>query len=307
MPANDSVRHNLDFLTVNSQNSFDSVEPILKWVGGKRSLLEELNKVIPEPAPGGTYFEPFLGAGAVLLSRTGSYGLVGYDTNEELIDTYLTVKSQHKKLISRLKTHEEKHSKEYFYEVRGWDRLDTWKKTGKLERSARMIFLNKTCFNGLYRVNLKGEFNVPFGDYANPLIVDEYRIDELSRFLKSKLPDGSSRVTVRKADYTFVESQAKQGDVVYFDPPYDPLSKSSSFTGYSSQGFDEFDQERLFILASTLVKKGVTVVMSNSSTKRIKELCIKYGFKASSVPISRKLAAKSSSRKPIKELIITHE
>lgn len=167
-----------------------------------------------------------------------------------------------------------------------------------------MIFLNKTCFNGLYRVNSSGKFNVPFGNYARPVIADEAKILAMSKFMKSKLSSGENRVSIRHGDYSDVKFIAKSGDVVYFDPPYDPLSKSSSFTGYSAKGFDLFDQEALFILASELVKNKVQVVISNSSTNQIKDLCIKYGFTWKEVVTSRKLAAKVSSRKPLKELVI---
>jgi DNA adenine methylase len=200
--------------------------------------------------------------------------------------------------------HAEKHNKEYFYEVRNWDRLKDWSSKNKIERAARMIFLNKTCFNGLYRVNSSGKFNVPFGNYARPVIADEAKILAMSKFMKSKLSSGENRVSIRHGDYSDVKFIAKSGDVVYFDPPYDPLSKSSSFTGYSAKGFDLFDQEALFILASELVKNKVQVVISNSSTNQIKDLCIKYGFTWKEVVTSRKLAAKVSSRKPLKELVI---
>ena len=298
------VCHNLDFVLVSSEKLFESVEPILKWVGGKRSLLSELNEIIPEPALGGTYYEPFLGAGAVLFSRSGNYNLVGFDTNRELIDTYNTIRLHPRKLLELLEVHSENHSKEYFYEVRNWDRLDDWGSRKKIERAARMIFLNKTCFNGMYRVNSSGKFNVPFGNYARPVIADEAKIDAMSKFLKSKLASGETRVSILHGDYSDVRLVAEPGDVVYFDPPYDPLSKSSSFTGYSAKGFDFFDQEKLFILASGLVKNKVKVVISNSDTKQIKDLCIKYGFTWKEVVTSRKLAAKATSRKPIKELVI---
>ena len=306
MPAINYVRHNLDFVVVSSEKTFPPVEPILKWVGGKRSLLAELNKVIPDPNPGGTYFEPFLGAGAVLFSRTGSFKLVGYDTNKELVDTYSTVKNNLDELLTLLEEHAQRHSKEYFYEIRAWDRQGNWLSRTKIQRSARMIFLNKSCFNGMYRVNSEGKFNVPFGNYAKPIIADQLRLTEMSKFLKRKLPSRHARVSISNSDYTKVLQVAKEGDVVYFDPPYDPISASSSFTAYSKEGFDEFDQRNLFVLASKLVEIGVRVVMSNSASTGIKKLCDEFGFDYQEVSISRKLAAKSSSRKPIKELIITH-
>jgi DNA adenine methylase len=279
--------------------------PILKWVGGKRSLLKEIDQLLPEPKRDGTYFEPFLGAGAVLFSRVGEYKLVGSDTNSELVNLYSVIKKSPEKLIAELETYP--NDKDFFYQLRNMDRVDGWKSVSELKKAARILYLNKTCFNGLYRVNSRGEFNVPFGNYRRPNIVDSERIFNLSSMLNEKLQNQENRIAIHEEDFSDVLKKAVEGDVVYFDPPYDPVSETSSFTGYSSLGFGSFDQKRLRDICVALVTENrAKVVVSNSATEQIQNLYSEPGlFNLKKVSAARSVAAKSSSRTPAQEFLIT--
>lgn len=269
-----------------------TAKPFIKWVGGKRRLLPQLRERIPVTM--GRYHEPFLGGGALffdLQSDGLANGAYLSDSNRWLIDTYKAVKFNPKEVLRRLDGHAKAHSKERYYHVRGWNPADM----DLFARAARFIYLNKTCFNGLYRVNKKNKFNVPMGRYANPNICDEEAIMAAS--------DALQGVYLSFAHYD-VSNMALSGDVVYFDPPYVPVNKTSDFVGYTRDGFTLQDQEHLRDLARDLKRRGVTVILSNSDTQKVRELYAD-GFDLEVVTIGRSINSKPGQRGKVGELIIT--
>jgi DNA adenine methylase len=272
-------------------------QPFIKWVGGKRGLLKQLLPLFPKEFK--NYHEPFLGGGAVFFEL---YSL-GYlkdkkiylsDINFELINTYSVVKNNPIDLISNLEIYKEKHSKDFYYEMRALDREDGFLKTSELERATRFIYLNKTCFNGLYRVNKKGYFNTPIGSYKNPNIADKDIILSASSALQNAVITNQSFVKV-------IENSNKD-DLVYFDPPYYPLNATSSFTAYDSNCFLEDAQFELFEVFDTLSDKEVKVLHSNSDTDFIKDLYGKYNINL--VIANRFINSKSNGRGKINEVLI---
>ncbi|NPA03382.1 MAG: DNA adenine methylase [Epsilonproteobacteria bacterium] len=269
------------------------VKPFLKWVGGKRNLLPQLLPLTPKKF--NTYFEPFLGGGALFfelynLGRIKKAYL--FDKNEELINSYLVVKESPQELLKLLKEFQQHHSKKFYYDIRAWDRKKRLK--DPLVRAARFIYLNKTCFNGLYRVNKQGFFNVPLGRYKNPKIFDEENILLASLALQ--------QATLKVADFSKVLSLANKQDFIYFDPPYYPLNKTSNFTSYTSENFLEKEQRRLFDLFVNLSKKGVRLMESNSNTPFIKELY--HSFFIHTVFTSRAINSNPNKRGKISEVVI---
>ncbi len=272
-------------------------QPFIKWVGGKRGLLKQLLPLFPKEFK--NYHEPFLGGGAVFFEL---YSL-GYlenkkiylsDINSELINAYNVVKNSPIELISNLETYKEKHSKEFYYEIRALDREDGFSKMSELKRATRFIYLNKTCFNGLYRVNKKGYFNTPIGNYKNPNIADRDTILSASEALENAI--------ISNKPFYEVANSVNRDDLVYFDPPYYPLSTTSSFTSYDSNSFLENKQFELFELFDKLSKKCVKVVKNNSDTNFIKELYQKYDINI--VNANRFINSKSSGRGKINEVLI---
>ena len=212
-------------------------KPFVKWAGGKRQLIPILNENLPETF--GTYYEPFLGGGAllfhILTERNGQKCNIS-DLNSDLVLAYTTIRDRIDELISSLKNHErnyQKDSKSYYYSVR-----DTNPRS-EIEKTSRLLFLNRTCFNGLYRVNSKGKFNVPLGKYTNPNIVNEENLRSVSDLFQS------SRVSIKCRDFEAVLRDAKKGDLVYFDPPYQPVSETANFTSYTNKNFTFEDLSRL--------------------------------------------------------------
>ena len=272
-------------------------KPFLKWVGGKRALVDEIICRMPEQF--GSYFEPFVGGGALFFELKKRGMLEGkksylFDTNFELINTYNTVKNNPYELIKILKDFQSKHSYDFYYEIRAMDREDSFLSLSETVRAARFIYLNKTCFNGLYRVNAKGFYNVPIGRYKNPAICDESLIYGASRALQD--------TEILHVDFAKVLDIAKKGDFVYFDPPYYPLTPTSSFTSYNQDVFLDDEQKRLFDTFEKLAKKGLQVMLSNSDTQFIKELYKDY--KIDFVEMNRFINSKSSGRGKIKEVIV---
>ncbi|BCD61359.1 DNA adenine methylase [Nitratiruptor sp. YY08-26] len=255
----------------------DSVEkksvasPFIKWVGGKRGLLTQLLPLIPRKF--NNYFEPFVGGG-VLFFELFNLGLLHnkkvylFDRNEELINTYKIVQNKPDELLEKLKEFQENHSKEFYYEMRELDRREDLKNLDRVLRAARFIYLNRTCFNGLYRVNKKEHFNVPIGRYKNPKIYDEDLIMNASQALQG--------VIIKVADFSEVLQYAQKEDFIYFDPPYYPLNETSKFTSYTDLAFLENKQKRLFDVYEELDKRGCFVMESNSDTKFIKDLYKEY-------------------------------
>lgn len=276
--------------------------PFLKWAGGKRSLVNVISHYLDQAD--GAYFEPFLGAGALFLTRNPRIRKYGNDINAELINTWVEIRDDPNGLLQELALLD--NSKETYLRVRELDRLSGWPKDfSKSARAARTIFLNKTCFNGLYRVNSKGEFNVPFGNYKNPRFYDPEAILVVSEFLNAEDEHGGV-ATLTNLDFEEAVERSQRGDIVYFDPPYAPVSKSASFVSYSPGGFNESEQIRLRDLATKLADRGVGVVLSNSDTPIVRELYSPLnGFELTELTVGRAIAAQSNSRKPAKELIIT--
>lgn len=269
-------------------------QPFLKWAGGKRSLLPEIKARIPQFP--GRYFEPFLGAGAVMFALDPAIRKVVNDSNVDLIETYVVVRDRLPELLRALRKHQ--HTKEHYYEVRSWDRKPSFRRRSAVNRAARFIYLNKTCFNGLYRVNADGHFNVPFGDYKNPSYLDAANLTAVSQFLQKK-------VELRSGDYRGVTRRATQRDFVYFDPPYDPISQTSSFVAYQQNGFGREQQTQLRDEALRLTKRGVPVLLSNANTPFIQSLYADTSvFAIDEVAVKRAISAKASSRKPVSEVLI---
>jgi DNA adenine methylase len=245
------------------------VKPFLKWAGGKRQLLPEIKKYLPKNIGKTTYFEPFLGGGALLFELQPKTAIVN-DSNSELINCYQVIQDDVEELIELLKIHKARNSKEYYDDLRGIDRSKEYKKFSKAEKAARIIYLNKTCYNGLFRVNSKGHFNVPFGRYKNPNILDEAVLRGVNDYFKQK------SVTFLNRDFAEAVKDAKKGDFIYFDPPYDPVSNTASFTGYDINGFNQNEQRRLKQLVDDLTEKGCHVMLSNSATDFILDLYKDY-------------------------------
>ena len=275
-------------------------QPFIKWVGGKRGLLKQLLPLFPKEFK--NYHEPFLGGGAVFFELYS----MGYlkdkkihlsDINSELINTYNVVKNNPIDLISNLEIYKKKHSKDFYYEMRALDREDGFIKTSELERATRFIYLNKTCFNGLYRVNKKGYFNTPIGSYKNPNIADKDTILSASSALQNAIITNQSFVKVIE--------DSNEDDLVYFDPPYYPLNATSNFTAYDSNCFLEDAQFELFEVFNTLSDNEVKVLHSNSDTDFIKNLYKKYNINL--VTANRFINSKSNGRGKINELLIRSE
>ncbi len=263
--------------------------PIVKWVGGKRQLMFELLKNMPKSF--NRYFEPFIGGGALFFELRLENAYIS-DMNEELINLYKIVKDNPEELIKDLYKH--KVSKEYYLAIRNIDRTTEYNRLTNIEKASRFIYLNRTCFNGLYRVNLQGQFNVPFGNYKNPRIVDEQNILNCSNLLKT--------TEIKHSDFAEILNHVKKGDFVYFDPPYVPLNETSSFTSYTKDGFDIDMQFKLKDVCDELDSRGVKFLLSNSDTKLVNELYSNYEIKK--VFASRAVNANADGRGKITEVLV---
>lgn len=270
-------------------------QPFLKWAGGKRQLLPVIKEYLPQKFT--QYYEPFIGAGAVLFSLQPKKSVIN-DTNGELINCYQVIKDHPEKLLELCQQHRENNSKEYFYLLREQDRRNDFKERSPQERAARIIYLNKTCFNGLFRVNSSGQFNVPYGNYSNPVIADPAVIRSVSAYLNQR------NVRILQGDFAKAVATARKGAFIYFDPPYHPVSDTSSFTGYSVNGFGEQEQIRLKEVCDKLTERGCQVLVSNSSASLIKELYSDPNYKIVEVKAKRAINAVASRRGRINELLI---
>jgi DNA adenine methylase len=260
--------------------------PFLKWAGGKRQLLPSLRRLAPRDAS--TYFEPFVGGGALFFALQPKRAVLA-DVNERLIRTYKGVKNHVEEVIRQLEGFP--YEPEFFY---GFRQVDIDAGTDA-DVAAWFIYLNRTGFNGLYRVNRDNRFNVPFGRYVNPTICDKDTLRACSAAL--------ARAELLVADFASVVKEAAQGDFVYFDPPYAPLSATSSFTSYTSRGFDHEEQKRLCATVRKLKERRVQVLLSNSSAPSIRELYAD-GFDVTEVSATRLVNSKASARGAIVELLI---
>jgi DNA adenine methylase len=273
------------------------VRPFVKWAGGKGQLLSELNKTIPRQF--NTYFEPFLGGAAMFLHLASKNMIsIAYlsDTNEELIKAFKVVRDRVREVIEALNQHQkgyDKNPSEYYYRLR-----DEIQPRNYVEIAARFIALNKTCFNGLYRVNQNGKFNVPMGEYKKPLICDSSNLKNVSSVLRH------SNAEIQCVDYREILLKAETNDFVYLDPPYDPVSYTSDFTAYTPDGFGRRNQEQLAIVFRKLSDRGCFVLLSNSDTAFIRKLYSDYGIKE--VDVQRAINCKGSKRTGHKELLISN-
>ena len=272
------------------------IPKFVKWAGGKTQLLEQFIPLFPKRF--NRYLEPFVGSGAVffyIIQKFKPSEVIISDSNEELMNTYQIIKKDVEKLIIELKQHKEYHvtkGKRYYLTIRATNP----KHLPDLERAARFIYLNKTCFNGLYRVNSKGQFNVPMGSYKNPDIIQEERLRTASKLLQT--------VTIKVMPFEKVLGLANKGDLVYFDPPYYPLNGKHSFTTYTKDAFLEEEQELLAETFTKLDKKGCFVMESNSATMFIKGLY--HTFNIATVKARRMINCDGSKRGEIKEYVITN-
>ncbi len=260
--------------------------PFLKWAGGKSKLVETIMARFPHSF--GDYFEPFLGGGAVFFGL-GPERAVLADMNLELVTAYKALRDDLPRVMAALRKH--RADRDHFYEVRAKDASSM----SPTARAARMIYLNRTCYNGLYRVNRSGSFNVPFGKYDNPTICDEENLRAVSHALQD--------AQIEHADVFTTVAKARAGDLVYFDPPYDPVSKTASFVSYTEKGFTSEDQERLAQTFASLAERGVHAVLSNSDTPFIRKLY--KGFRVETVHVRRAINSRADRRGPVAEVLVS--
>ena len=273
------------------------VHPFVKWAGGKTQLLEVIESHLPETF--NRYFEPFVGGGALLFKLQPKAFSIN-DSNEELICVYKCLENNElfELLKQELLKHEENHSEDYYYQVREMDKLEGFNNLPIYVRAGRMIYLNKACFNGLYRVNSKGFFNVPSGKKKVVNCFDKKTFDNLNLFFKNRKP------VITSIDFEEAVKNAKAGDFVYFDPPYDTWEEKNSFTSYDKNAFGKEEQVRLAKVFKELSDKGVYVMLSNHNTKFINELY--KGFHVTVVPAKRMINSKADGRGEVEEVIITN-
>jgi DNA adenine methylase len=263
--------------------------PFLKWVGGKTQLLEQIDPLLPPRF--GRYFEPFVGGAALFFALRGrgvAKTAVLSDVNRELVDCYVAIRDQVEAVIRALRDH--RYEREHYYAVRAWKPADL----APAERAARTIFLNKTGYNGLYRVNRSGQFNVPFGRFTNPAFCDPDTLRACSRAL--------DRVAIENRDFSKVLDEAKKGDFVYFDPPYVPLSPTSDFTAYIPGGFGEAQQKKLATVFTKLAERGAHVMLSNSETPFVRKLYA--GYRIDVVQASRSVNSNALRRGKLHEVVV---
>lgn len=250
------------------------MKPFVKWAGGKRQILSRINEYVQYSIDDNTdytYIEPFLGGGAVFFSLHPKKAIIN-DLNEDLINAYRIIKSgNYSKLIDKLKEFSDEYHNapdEFYYHIREWDRVDNWMEAhDDVDRAARMIFLNRTCYNGLYRVNSKGQFNTPMGRYRNPLICDETNIKEIHEYLSNP----ENHIEIMNGSYEDAIKKAKDGDVIYIDPPYD-YEDDDGFTKYQMSGFSFEDFQKLKEKCDKAVNKGAFVIISNNATTKVMKL-----------------------------------
>jgi len=286
--------------SINEQINIFKIQPFVKWVGGKRGLLSQIIPLLPKKF--NNYFEPFIGGGALFFELQKQGRLEGkkvylFDINSELINAYNVVKKYPNKLIAQLYKFKDKHSKEFYYEIRAWDREDNFLELDEVTRASRFIYLNKTCFNGLYRVNRKNQNNVPMGSYKNPNICDSDIIYSASYALQN--------VTILNISYKEVLNYATKDDLVYLDPPYYPLTPTSSFTSYSEFEFLEKEQKELFEVFQELNNKGCQILHSNSDTDFINKLYKEYNIEK--IQANRFINSKGSGRGKISEVLVRNK
>jgi DNA adenine methylase len=271
----------------------EAPRPFLKWAGGKTQLLSRLEALFPAAGSFDRYLEPFLGSGAVFFrvhERCAPRTVFLADGNEELILTYRMIQKDVEELIALLERHRRRHDREHYYRVRA----RSPESLSPAERAARLIYLNKTCFNGLYRVNARGGFNVPMGRYDDPPILNAGNLRRVARALRG--------VRLQAAHFRQTIEYARPGDFIYLDPPYHPLSPTSSFTSYMNGAFRERDQEELAEVYRVLAERGCRVMLSNSDTALIRRLY--GGFDIRPVKARRSINSNAARRGPVPEVVV---
>ncbi len=273
--------------------TFPTPRPFLKWAGGKGQLLEELRAQVVRSAFTGRYHEPFVGGGALFFelhreSMLGRKKAFLSDNNESLVNAYLGIKEDVDALMGLLDAHKARHAKDYYYEVRAHVPEE------RIARAARIIYLNKTCFNGLFRENSRGGFNVPMGRYKNPVICDEANLRAVEKALR--------KAKIECRPFTSVLECAQPGDFVYFDPPYHPVSKTAYFTGYDKGGFPKESQEELAGVFAQLSKRGVHALLSNSMTDFVRELYKEFTIEE--VYATRNVNSRADRRGKVAEALV---
>jgi DNA adenine methylase len=268
-------------------------DPILKWAGGKRQLIPDVLGLFPSHYRELCYHEPFVGSGAIFFHIKPKKGSIN-DINSDLINFFKIVRDRPEELIQKALEHP--YDKEIYYKLR--DRFNE-EELSDLERASLFLYFNKTGFNGLYRVNSKGKFNVPFGRYKNPTIVPETKIRQASELMKN--------IDILNTDFTYIVDYADEGDLCYFDPPYEPVSETAYFTSYSANGFDLGEQLRLRDTCEKLNDKGVLFVLSNSHVKQIVDMYSQNkDFSIKVVEARRSINSKADKRGPVKEILVTN-
>ena len=271
-------------------------KPFVKWAGGKRQIIDKLKKYLPEDFD--TYYEPFVGGGALLFELSPQRAVIN-DSNKELINVYkvLCNEEKFKKMCHTLNHYETSHSEAFYYEIRNKDRnKKSFNRLADYTRAARTIYLNKACFNGLYRVNSKNEFNVPFGKKKKVNTYEGSNLITVSNYLTM------NEVKILCCDFEDAVKNAKKGDFIYFDPPYD--SDTSTFNSYTETGFDKEQQRRLAKVYKELDKKGCYVMLSNHNTKLINELYKDYNIHI--IEAKRNINSNGKKRGKVEEVIITN-
>ena len=267
--------------------------PFLKWAGGKQKLIRDLAPKVPSFA--GRYFEPFLGGGAMFFHLAPKQAFIS-DLNPELINVYTIVRDHVELLIKNLREH--RNEADYYYELRNWDRNIDFHDIGKIKRASRFIYLNKTCFNGLYRENRSGQMNTPFGSYKNPAICNADNLRAVSEQLQE--------IEIREMsfqDLMMVDNLPSREDFVYFDPPYVPINQTS-FTSYTRHGFDIEDQKALLELCKSLDRAGAKFMLSNSNAPILRELY--QDFDIHTIHAARSINSKGTGRGAIPEIVVTN-
>ena len=267
----------------------------IKWLGGKRRLINQISLYLPDDID--RYFEPFLGSGAMFFyikqKYDPKYSMLS-DINKDLIKTFIFVRDRPKELIKNLEYFDKNNSENFYYNVR--TRYNQGIITG-IRRAAAFIYLTKTCFNGVYRINKKGEFNVPYGYYKDPEIYNKEEIMFASQLLNG--------VDIRRQDYTKVLQHVKKDDLIYLDPCYDPIKKTS-FVHYTRERFSIHDRTKLYEFIIRATRKGGRIILSNNNIKDIEEMYSKKGFNINYVEASRCVSVNPKGRGRIKELLITN-
>jgi DNA adenine methylase len=301
----------------NIVNESIHVKPFLKWAGGKRQLLHHFINIYPQELKAGkivNYYEPFLGSGAVFFDIIQRYHIenaILCDVNSELILTYQVIQAKVSKLAEVLSKHEKKYlaldkpgQQTYFYDQRTLFNQQRFEKGFNknadkgIARAAQLIFLNRTCYNGLFRVNSKGEFNTPAGDYIKPSICDLENLTGVSKLL--------DKATIKQADFAEALKNIKPSSFVYLDPPYRPVSKTASFTAYSKSVFEDEQQSQLAGIFKQLDKKGAALMLSNSDSQDNFFDRLYSGFDITRVPAKRLINADASKRGHVNEIVVTN-